>query len=185
MRKKPRETRICLECGDSFLFLNSPSRESRGRFCSKSCGVAFNQRSHGHSGHTSSSRTYNTWAQMRARCSNPNLPNFPRYGGRGITVCERWNSFQNFLADMGERPDGMTLDRKDNDGPYCKENCEWKTVKHQQRNRRNNVNVTFNGRTQCASDWADELGIGRNTLMYRLKHWPIDRALTPILRAAA
>jgi hypothetical protein len=84
----------------------------------------------------SKSRVYRIWSCIITRCTNPKAINYERYGGRGITVCERWRKFENFFEDMGEPPPGLTIDRTDNDGPYCKDNCAWRTASEQAKNRR-------------------------------------------------
>lgn len=114
-------------------------------------------------------RTYETWLRMIQRATNPNIKHADRYVERGITVCDRWRFFENFLEDMGEIPDEMTLDRIDNDGDYSKENCRYISHKEQQRNRNDNINVIWNGKTQCLTDWSKETGIGFKTLSYRLE----------------
>lgn len=124
---------------------------------------------------------YNSWQNMKDRCRNPKEKSFPRYGGRGIAVCQRWiESFDNFLADMGPRPSPRhSIDRyPNNNGNYEPNNCRWATPEQQAQNRRNNVTVSFNGKEQCISKWAKELGMPRATLNKRLKNgWRVDEAL--------
>jgi hypothetical protein len=123
--------------------------------------------------------TYCVWQAMRQRCTNPNNPRYPHYGGRGIKYCERWEEFKNFYEDMGEKPKGLTIDRKDNDGNYQPDNCHWATYSVQNRNTRNNRNITFNGRTQCMMAWANETGIKYMTILFRLRYgWTVERTLT-------
>jgi hypothetical protein len=150
-----------------------------------SCGclarerIAQSTRRHGHSPMGHSTGTYNSWASAKQRCTNPKHPAYKRYGGRGITMCDRWlESFDNFLADMGARPDGLTLDRRDNEGSYSPDNCRWATDGEQSRNTRRNVNGVINGTVQCAVDLARTLGVRRETVARRLKaQRPVDKAL--------
>lgn len=124
---------------------------------------------HGHTEGGVFSPTYHSWASMRTRCFNPKAERYDRYGGRGITVCPRWDSFAHFLSDMGERPEGKTLDRKDNDGPYCPDNCRWADDYTQVSNRCNTIRVVIYGAEKPLTTWAKELGISLNTVRARVK----------------
>lgn len=129
-------------------------------------------------------RSYVSWADMKARCKYPSNENYERYGGRGITVCERWiDSYENFLEDMGEPTKGLTLERKNNDGNYSPENCKWATDIEQVRNRRSNHNLTYNGETKCLVEWSEILNINYNTLKTRINQagWSVEQAFeTPV-----
>jgi hypothetical protein len=126
------------------------------------------------------SRVMGIWLTMRQRCNNANNPHYPYYGGRGITICERWNEFENFLADMGEPGPKMTIDRIDNAKGYEPDNCRWATRKEQQNNRRACRYVTYNGETKTVAQWAATTGIHRNTLDRRLaEEWPLERVFDP------
>jgi len=117
---------------------------------------------------------------MRQRCANQAEPSYPNYGGRGIYVCERWrDSFANFLADMGPRPAGTSIDRIDNDGPYSKLNCRWATQAEQARNTRHNHRVEHDGETLCIAEWSERVGIPGRIITQRLGlGWSAQRALT-------
>jgi hypothetical protein len=132
----------------------------------------------------SKSPEYKSWGAMKTRCDNPTHNAYARYGGRGVTYQKEWASFENFLKDMGVKPDPeMELDRIDNEKNYCKENCRWATRKEQTRNRggkRATRLYTFNGKTLCIADWAKEIGISNSSLQKRLnKGWPLEIALSP------
>lgn len=115
-------------------------------------------------------RTYKSWTQIIQRCKNPNNTGYEYYGGRGITVCDEWlESFENFYEDMGECPEGYSIERIDVNGNYCKDNCKWITMNEQQRNKRNNVFLEYNGESKCVADWARCLGIKIDTLWGRIR----------------
>lgn len=124
-------------------------------------------------------RTYFAWRSMRNRCSNPRYPSYIHYGGRGISVCKRWSSYDAFFEDMGEAPVGMSLDRINNNKGYSPANCRWATIDEQLNNQRRNIRLTKNGKTQTASQWAKELGLRASTLFKRLERMPEETALTP------
>lgn len=155
----------------------------------KSCGCLKKERcsqlgkiqaTHHHASNGVISPEYRVWSAMKSRCRH-----HPRYHGRGITVCERWQKFENFLADMGPRPSlRHTLDRHpDNNGNYEPGNCRWATAREQNNNRRDNRPLTFQGETMNMSQWAQRLGLKPDLIHYRLKiGWSVERALTAPLR---
>lgn len=137
-------------------------------------GVENNQHIHGMEG----TSTYAIWRGLKARCLNPKNKDYKRYGARGISICERWNYFKFFLEDMGIRPDGLQIDRIDNNGNYCKENCRWVTAKENSANRRSSRNINYNGQTKSIADWAKDLGYTRQGMRYRLNHLSVEEAMT-------
>ena len=127
------------------------------------------------------SSEYKSWQAMIFRCVNPNSKDYPRWGGAGITVCERWlRSYENFLADMGRKPSpSHTIDRwPDQKGNYDPGNCRWATMLEQQRNRSSNRLITHEGITLCASEWAALRGVDRHLIICRIdRGWPVDLAI--------
>ena len=122
---------------------------------------------------------YNSWRGMKDRCTNPKHSAYARYGGRGITVCDRWlESFENFYADMGDRPEGLTLDRIDNDGPYSPNNCRWASRKEQSWNSSAVRLLDREGDARSISSWAESCGVNIATMLWRLKKWPTNTAIT-------
>lgn len=157
---------IC-ECGE-VRFIRTVSITSGN---SKSCGCVRKSSwkrvitKHGLTNHP----LYSTWREMKKRCTNPKHKAFSNYGGRGILVCERWMSLNNFVEDMGAKPSPIhELDRENNDGNYEPGNCRWVTKSVQSRNKRTNHRIEFLGKTKCLADWSRDLGIGRGAISYRL-----------------
>ena len=125
--------------------------------------------------------TYFAWRGMRHRCNNPKNASWENYGGRGITVCDKWaHDYDAFFEDMGPCPEGLSLDRIDVNESYSLENCRWVGWDVQSTNKRVNVHITHNGETKTVSQWADHLGIGNDTLWRRLNVYKMDaeKALT-------
>lgn len=124
--------------------------------------------------------TYVVWCKMRQRCENPKNDRYADYGGRGIEVCERWQQFENFRQDMGERPTGTSLDRYPNqNGNYEPGNCRWATRTQQQNNMRSNHLIEWRGRTMTLTEAAREVGIHPGTLLARIERgWSMTRAMT-------
>lgn len=129
----------------------------------------------------SSNAAYGCWFGMIDRCTNSKNDQYENYGARGITVCPRWSSsIANFIEDMGERPEGMSIDRRDNSLGYFKENCRWATQIEQSRNMRTNRLLEINGQTKCLAEWSQESGIKYTTIQCRLNRgWaPADAVFT-------
>jgi len=127
--------------------------------------------------------TYKSWEGMLARCRKKNNIGYKSYGGRGITVCDKWLTFEGFYEDMGDRPKDMTLDRIDNNGNYCKENCRWADRITQQNNKNNNHILSCHGKTQTLTQWSREVGLSKRVIGGRIRelHWPTEKALfTPL-----
>ena len=138
----------------------------------KSCGCLNKEKitKHGFTIGRKSPPIYSAWCSMKGRCLNPTDVNYFRYGGRGITVCKRWLKFESFLADMGKKPKGMTLERIDNNRGYYKKNCRWATVQDQSNNRRTNIKIFINGEYLNACKVAEKYKIPRHRIYSRLKY---------------
>lgn len=139
-------------------------------------------RTHGHCANGKSTPEHKAWSSMRERCNNPNHRHYKGYGGRGITVCERWNSFENFFADMGPRPsDKHSIEREDNSLGYSPDNCVWATSAEQNRNKRNMRYVEIDGETRYLREWCRVLGRSVSTVSGRIFRGmdPVKALTTP------
>lgn len=142
-----------------------------------SCGCRSGRKKHGLG---NKHPLYGSWGKMHQRCSNPKTPLFERYGGRGISVCERWRDFPAFIADMGPKPSPKhSIDRINNNGNYEPGNCRWATRVQQARNTSFNHRITFMGREMCVSEAAEIAGLSSACVAKRLRRgWPVERALS-------
>jgi len=165
---------VC-SCGEALVVRGTNLKSGN----SNSCGCYANEirgqaaKTHG----LTDSKEYAVWTSVLARCRNPNVKCAEGYSGRGITICERWTGptgFSNFLQDMGKVPEGLTIERKDNNGPYSLDNCRWATQMEQANNRRSNRIVNYLGRNQTLAQWCREVGV-----KYSLARERLDRGWTP------
>lgn len=162
------------DCGNPTEFPQIELLRGRGR----SCGCATLEKitksktTHG----MSNSKAWNAWAAMRDRCSSKNNASYMNYGGRGISVCARWEKFENFLADMGEPKNHESLDRIDVNGNYEPENCRWADFETQSNNKRASHYITAGGETLTIAQWSRKTGVNRTTIHYRVKAgWPTEK----------
>jgi hypothetical protein len=175
-------------CGSTVLVLPHKIRSGAQVSCGcwKKAVLGESARTHGQAnsrvrGYVS--RAYGVWQAMRDRCSNSNRKDYHCYGGRGISVCVRWQRYENFLSDMGPPPAGATLDRINNDGDYAPDNCRWATRLVQAHNSRCVVVLEFGGEAMCVRAWARRVGIDTSTYYRRLrKGWLPFEALGLVLR---
>ena len=171
------------DCGKIVILTRGQITKSK----TKSCGCVWKQlnkekgTTHGMHG----TSIYSIWLGIKYRCYNKKHKRYKDYGGRGITVCVEWlESFENFYKDVGDRPKGMSLDRKDNNKGYSKENCKWSTTKEQNNNKRDRKDsnfITYKGKTKTITQWAKRSGLTATTVSDRLKRaWSFEKAITPI-----
>ncbi len=158
-------------CGNEII--TSGNRLRYGKV--KSCGCIVKSQAG-----LSTSPAYRSWDSMIQRCYDTKVAHYQRYGAKGITVCDRWRySFLNFLEDMGQRPEEMTLDRIDSTGNYEPKNCKWSSAKQQASNRSNNHHLEFNNKRQTITDWSEETGISVTNIIKRLSlGWSVEETLT-------
>lgn len=175
----------CLcDCGNTAVVLGHCLRSGDTASCGCIRRETTAARGHNHLRHGAArlgKRTpgYGVWTRLRNRCTNPNHQDWENYGGRGITVCTRWDTFENFLADMGSRPSPKhSIERREVDGNYEPSNCEWATLVTQANNKRRNHKLTFAGKTLSISQWARELEVSKQVLLERVRSgWSVEDVL--------
>lgn len=176
-RKRKAHWRCKCSCGIEKVI--SADALSRGATLSCGCLKKDLATTHGLFGH----ELYQTWANMRDRCENERSKDFPNYGARGIRVCDEWKDFAVFVSDMGPRPEGHTIERKDGGRGYEPDNCVWATTLTQNRNKRTNLRLRLGGIEMCASLWAEKTGIPLNVIVERKAiGWSDEDAVTRPVR---
>lgn len=170
---------VC-ECGKHIITSGHALRRGNTKSCSclQKDKASMRLKTHG----MSSTNLYTTWANIRKRCEDPSSQDYRYYGSRGISVCKEWHDSEVFIswALASGYKQGLTIDRINNNGNYCPENCRWVDRKTQSRNSRKNYLITFRGETHCISEWSEITNIDQNTIRCRIRRygWDIERALT-------
>jgi hypothetical protein len=154
--------------------------------CGKIKSLIKRATTHGHSSNGTITKSYRRWLKIKNRCHNENDKDYKYYGGRGIKVCERWAKFENFYSDMGDVPDGMTIEREDNDKGYSPDNCKWATPMEQANNRRSNTFYTYENQTLTFAQWCRRNGIKPETVDSRMrKGMSFEDAITKQIKKPA
>lgn len=168
---------IC-DCGNACIKAlgNLRSGHTKSCGCFRSISTTEEKTKHGYCG----TLTYRSWVSMKTRCLDEKNHKYPDYGGRGIKLCKEWESFEQFLKDMGERPEGTTLGRINNDGDYEPSNCEWQTAVSQARNKRNTALFMFQGINATIPEHCERLGLNASTVRSRIYTygWSIEKSLS-------
>ncbi len=179
-QKSNKSMWLC-QCSCGLYIIPNSTDLERGH--TKSCGCLDSEvarermTTHGQS----YTREYNIWKGIKTRCLNPSHGDYKNYGAKGITISDEWaKDFNQFYTDMGQSPEkNSTVERIDNTKGYCKDNCKWATYREQSRNRISNRQLTYNGKTQCITDWDKEMGFKQGVIGKRLKRgWSLDFAMT-------
>jgi hypothetical protein len=167
--KAPLRWNCLCSCGAETLAQGGALKNGHTRSCGclSSETAVKTHTTHGAAPSGARTKTYKVWTGMKYRCDNPNEPAWKDYGGRGIAVCERWYDFANFLADMGEKPEGWSIERTDNDGGYSPGNCVWADQRTQVRNRRNTLYITVRGERMPMIAACEQYGIKPHTVLVR------------------
>lgn len=169
------------DCGNEKVVRHGHLLSGRTRSCGCLCTIGLGRRQHGNPYLGPKTHTYKIWSGLIKRCYDAKAENFHLYGGRGITVCERWHSFEAFLTDMGERPSKeLTIERLDNERGYEPGNCAWRTKKDQANNRRSSRIIEWNGERRTLQQWAEATGISSSAISSRIDGlgWTVQQALT-------
>lgn len=174
----PRKVFVRCDCGTEKLVGRDALISGRTRSCG--CLCLETRTRHGHCRNSKRTRLYYAWSAMMHRCYNPNNKRFARYGGRGITVCQRWHRFEHFAEDMGEPPKGRSIERRDNRLGYDPQNCCWATPTDQNNNRCCCRYFEFRGKRLTLPQWSRETGLSLDAIQTRIMRlkWSIEKALT-------